>query len=234
MTLTPVSTNYFVWLHTPKTGGTWLYRVFRDCRPASWGLPQYPGPAHVQAHEAEAFLKRDGLEDRAKLPWLAGVRNPWDWYVSLYFFMEQQFVGGGGQFAVPREERVPGARIWEDRFTRGNNVQGFRAALPDMLHALHEEKNYALIPPQKNFQQIDGKLVVRPVRFERLREEIVVALEETGAEISPRLRHFVTNRKAANTSDHQEYGLFYTTELQKLVYRHEEWVAETFGYRFEG
>lgn len=238
--LTPVSTNHFVWIHTPKTGGTWLYRVFRDCRPPSWGLPEYPSPAHVQAREVESLLKRDGLDDRVQLPWLAGVRNPWDWYVSLYFFMEQQLGGGAGMFADPREERVVGAQLWEDRFSRGNSVQGFRAALPDLLRAFYEEKDYALIAPQQNFLQIDGKLVVRPIRFERLREEVVDALEETGAEIPSRLRHFVLNRKPVsvdelrdlNVSDHREYPLFYTTELQKLVYRHEQWVADTFGYRF--
>lgn len=75
-----VVTPYFVLLHVPKTGGTFLRRRLRVELPAGW----------QQATPKQSHLKWGELPDAARaLPVLAYVRNPWDWYVSRYHYLRQ-------------------------------------------------------------------------------------------------------------------------------------------------
>jgi hypothetical protein len=223
----PLSTKHFVWIHTPKTGGTWLYPILTGMAPPSWLLRRYP-PVHVQADRVEPQLKKIGLGARAKLPWIAGIRNPWDWYVSVYFFMEQHYVNRTGGFAGPWNSAQ---KAWAERYSKGNNVEGFRRALPELLEVIHgQDKGF--IRPQHEFVSLNGELAVRPIRFERLREEVIEALEETGAEVTQQMRNQIMRRPPMNMSGHAAYTDLYTRRLMVLVRQYEEWMVETFKYRF--
>ncbi len=90
----------FIFIHIPKNAGTSIRRALRPHLRNGWhkirdelGRPfgsmpyHYKGqPAHLKAHEYEALLGRARFQDFRKF---AVVRNPWDWHVSLFAYMQQ-------------------------------------------------------------------------------------------------------------------------------------------------
>jgi hypothetical protein len=218
----------------PKTGGTWLFEVLKKNAPASWeAVPTTP--AHVMLHEVPVALEQwVDRPERVGLPIIATVRNPWDWYVSMYFFLEQHYRNGTGGFAVPRNQWPGGLRQWADTFTGGNSVEGFRRAMPRVLDAMHVSQRFGAMRPQYNYLRAhDGRLGVTPVRFEAIRTDMASAILATGAELPGRLRRDLLKSPKKNTSGHAHYSRCYTPELRDLVAKHEAWLIETFGYTFE-
>lgn len=223
------SASSFTWLHVPKTGGTWLHGVLTRHCPASWDAMFGP-PAHVTMREVDYVMGAQGVPaSRIDLPRIAVVRNPWDWYVSFYFFLEQHRVNHTGGFSA----RVIPAPLasWRDHYARGNSVDGFRCALPKLLEDLHRGA-LRVMPPQSEFLFRGTELRAMAVRFERLRDGFVSALESVGAEVTPGLRAAITSSRATNRSGHARYDACYDGPSRKLVERYEGPLIDTFGYRF--
>lgn len=227
------STNRFTWLHVPKTGGTWLHQVLTQHAPPSWAVSGGP-PAHVRLWEVPMALEHwNRRPERVGLPVVASVRNPWDWYVSLYFFLEQHRVNRTGGYAVPKHQRQPGLTQWEERYGKGNSVRGFRIALPRILEDMHVKAVMGIASPQTFFlRNPDGSVGVMPVRFEGLRRNMLAALEEIGVEVTPALRGALLKSPKANASGHAAYTNCYDDMTRKLVADHEAWLIDRFEYRF--
>jgi hypothetical protein len=175
-----------------------------------------------------------GLPDRVGLPIVATVRNPWDWYVSLYFWLEQHRVNRTGGFALPPNRRSEGLRVWEQRFAKGNTVEAFRSVVAEIAEAVHLGEMG--VRPQRAFlRDGHGRLGVdRVLRFESLRSDTVEALEELGAEVTPKLRSAIGHSPRENTSGHCHYSLCYDEKSRAAVARYDEWLIDQFEYRFEG
>lgn len=228
------STQHFTWLHVPKTGGTWLHDVLTKHAPPSWGLVGGEA-AHVRLFEVPMALEHwNGVPERIGLPIIATVRNPWDWYVSLYFYLEQHRVNGTGGYALPPTERPEGLRVWTRRYAQGNDVAGFRKAMPLILEDMHRRSGYmAVTNPQTYFlRHGDGSLGVTPVRFEGLRENMIEALALIGAPIPSSLQTALRSAPAINRSGHAGYVDCYDDATRRLVAQREGWLIDTFGYRF--
>lgn len=67
--------SQFVFLHTPRTAGTFLAKVFAD----ELGTPVASYERHPGWEAVPPWAK--------DLPVLVFVRNPWDWYVSWYHYL---------------------------------------------------------------------------------------------------------------------------------------------------
>ena len=76
-----IVTKYFVYIHVSRTGGTFLNTLI---------LKHVPGARMIKYH---GHLK-DLPEGLAHLPVIGFVRNPYDWYVSMFFDYrrKQQYV----------------------------------------------------------------------------------------------------------------------------------------------
>jgi hypothetical protein len=76
-----IVTKYFVYIHTSRTAGTYLNKLF---------LEHVPGAQMIQYH---GHL-RDLPPAFSHLPVIGFVRNPWDWYVSMFcdYRRKQQYV----------------------------------------------------------------------------------------------------------------------------------------------
>lgn len=227
------STKHFTWLHIPKTGGTWLHEVMSQNAPASWEVSA-GAPAHVVLEEVPTALEHwNRHPERVGLPIVGAVRNPWDWYVSAYFFLEQHRVNRTGGFAVPKSQWTRDLLDFEELYTRGNDTRGFRLALPRLLEAMHVTTLWRSMPPQRRFlRNADGTLGVTVVRFENLRQGTLDTFESLGAEITPQLRSAIMESPKTNTSGHAAYRDCYDDMTRKLVEQYDGWLIDTFEYRF--
>lgn len=74
-----ILTRHFVFLHLPKTGGSFVRRVMERAGPADWEAIIHPmHPTHG-----------DIPDTHRKLPVLGAIRNPWTWYVSWFRFLKK-------------------------------------------------------------------------------------------------------------------------------------------------
>ena len=67
-----IVTDHFVYIHTSRTAGTFLNKLI---------IEHVPGAQMLQYH---GHL-RDLPDKYSHLPVIGFVRNPWDWYVSMFF-----------------------------------------------------------------------------------------------------------------------------------------------------
>lgn len=228
------SAKRFTWLHVPKTGGTWLHQVLMRHAPSSWDVSAGP-PAHVRLYEVPIALEHwNQRPERIGLPIIASVRNPWDWYVSLYFFLEQHRVNRTGGYSLPRNQWQPGLAQWEERYGKGNNVRGFRLALPRILDDMHVKAVMGIANPQSYFlRNPDGTVGVHAVRFESLRNHMLETLHSLAVEVSDDLRGNLLKSPKLNTSGHAKYVDCYDDMTRDLVAKHEAWLIDRFSYRFK-
>lgn len=151
----------------------------------------------------------------------------------MYFFLEQHYVNRTGGFAVPQAQWAPSLRQWASRYSCGNNVRGFRKAMPRILEGMYDTYSMGVYRPQSMFlRNGDGAIGVEPVRFERLRVDTVAAIESSGAPVPSGLRSSIMSSRKTNSSGHADYRDCYNDSLRKLVARYERWIVDTFEYAF--
>lgn len=230
-----IVTDKFIWMHLPKTGGTW-FRVTV--------LPHL-GAAGVTVHFVEARDHRVARDLPHIAPHLVAtprfwfIRNPWGWWVSLYHFWHKAVWSGKGEFAKPRSERDPANRWWGDLlepFGRTPSRRAFEYAIRSyyvtprtagkpwyhsqaMIHAMMEA------PPEAPY---------RLGRFEFLRAD---ATELLAAHLAPRalpgeLERALQEAAPVNTSDHDGYRDLYSEATRRFIENIEAPIIEHGRYVF--
>lgn len=201
-------TEHFLFLHTPKTGGIWVRDLCAGSAPASWKVRDLRGSPHQHKGLGE-------VPPRFRhLPTIAAVRNPWEWYVSWFFFNKRH----------TRIAKEASSKRWEARFQDcPETVHGFQRALPRLLESGSH---------QWQFLTDGDRRVDHVVRHERLREGVVEAIEATGAPVTDAFRQAALRTPKANMSKHRPYRDYYTPELQALVGQHDAALLAEHGYAF--
>jgi hypothetical protein len=97
-------TEHFVFVHMPKTGGAFVRELCRRHLSPIVEFELHPTYSQVPPEFAE-------------LPALSFIRNPWDWYVSVYHYTHEQVARGEyqGRGVVWKEIL---SRPFEDAVTR--------------------------------------------------------------------------------------------------------------------
>ena len=237
-----IVTDHFVYVHVSRTGGTFFNKLMFD---------YVPGARMIQYH---GHL-RDLPAEFSHLPVIGFVRNPWDWYVSMFFDYrrKQQYVyqvlsnrnSLGFQATVSRflrlgdrsEEsnhllevlaRTAPRRIIRDRPPR-NHLPGLRA---DHFAGYPEDTGYYSWLCRLMFES-DSDAPVHIGRFENIREEALRLLEETGTPITDAARAYLQQSKPLNKSPRPpSYAGGYNRELAELVAAKDRYIVDRFGYEF--
>jgi hypothetical protein len=237
-----IVTKHFVYIHTSRTAGTFLNKLILDHVPGAQML-QYHG--HL----------RDLPEEFSHLPVIGFVRNPWDWYVSMFFDYrrKQQYVfkiifdSGARGFAeiVPRFLKL-GDNSDQSKSLLAQLVKAaptvIDAAAPSRLHLpgltsehfanYSEDQGYyswlfRLMYESKNSHRIHIG------RFENLREEALRLLTISGTPITGGISAYLERSEALNSSPRpKEFVGGYPPELEQLVADKEKYLIDQFGYDF--
>lgn len=231
-----IVTDKFVFVHFPRTGGTFItdviMRFFPSAREIGYHLPRFLLP-----------------DEYSHLPVLGAVRNPWEFYVSWYFHV------------WPRDAATPlhswlsenGKHQFEGAIRNALNLGVDNKRLDALIEKLPDTVDYRTrnIPNITKesmrkargtgvgyytfrFNQLFGNAdEVFFCRLETLRQDLVSFFEGIGT-ATDEVRSYVLCSDKQNTSEHVHYSAYYTRELAELVSIRDALIIERFGYVFEG
>lgn len=226
-------TQSFVFLHIPKTGGSFVQTVIGEHLPV----------VHRTEYTHEPY---SNLPERWRgLPAFCVVRNPWDWYVSWF---HGAIKSSGKRGAKLRSPVAPGREtVRSDKRAVWNDAMGAGEARFEeaVARACTGEFDHSLAPMIReegidlysaHVRTIAGAGLDRPdfevLRFERLRADLSRFLR-THMDPPKSLRAAIRAAPPVKVSDHQPYPAYYSDELRALVGERARWLCERFGYEFE-
>jgi hypothetical protein len=213
-----------VFVHIPRTGGSFIRAALGD------HLERDPGAPRLPTHAGYDELPPE-FRDR---PGFCVVRNPWDWYVSWYEHVQNR----GPRFAA-RDPGDPKRANWETLFAGGRS--SFKETVTTVCEGRLEH------PFAESMRRRDSDLCTEFVRalagraiergrleagrFEELIPFLVAYLDRRGLLTEP-LREAIEHSPPTNVSGHGPYRDYYDDELRELVAHKARWLTERFGYSF--
>ena len=230
-----IVTDKFVFVHLPRSGGTFVSEVIKKFFPS--------------AYEIGHHLPRELLpEEYSHLPVLGTIRNPWDFYVSLYHYVwlkdaasvlvswmsENGRLGFNGSLRNLLNLGVEDQRLdvlidmLPERLDYSK--RNIPSANKDMMRRV---RGTGLGYHTFRFNQMFGNAVdVVFCRLETLSEDLIAFFEAIGA-ATDELRDYVQGSDKVNAAKHLHYSTYYTPELAELVLLRDRPLIERFGYLFE-
>jgi hypothetical protein len=216
-----IITKRFVFVHMPKTGGTWLRDVLKKYKHPLWHLKWRPG------HDTSA-------EAPPGLPILGTVRNPWDWYVSWYFFRCREYKDRTGLFAPDHPKRQDWEALmkrWEEHVNQpdARTREGFLRVLPRLMEpGVLTDGTYT----QTHERFFERGRPVHLARFETLGVDVTAFLKENRIPNKLKLRTALRTAPRKNTSSHGPYRDYYDEDARDLVARADRAIIARYGYEF--
>ncbi len=237
-----IVTDHFVYIHTSRTAGTFLNKLI---------LEHVPGAQMIQYHGHLGDLP----SEYSHLPVIGFVRNPWDWYVSMFFDYrrKQQFV-----YQIISDRGVLGFEATVSRFLKlGDNSAQSKRLLGQLVKAAPPNIN-TRNPARRqipgltsedfaNFHENCGyyswlfKLMFESKkahrvyigRFEDLRDETKRLFMTTGTPITKGIDAYLGQADVLNSSPRpKSYVGGYPPELEQLVADKEKYLIDIYGYDF--
>ncbi len=210
-----IITDSYIILHFPKMGGTWMRTLHTQYAPKEIHC------IDTGIHLSSAFIPYD----KKNLPVAVVVRNPLDWYVSGYFFVESGRTTNRGYFSKPKEERNDYVIDWWEReLAYGLSVEGFQKHLPKVLEKNSMGRNF--------FNYIADAKNINFIRFENLRDDLISFLKANSALAHTALEPHIKTFEALNKSEHLPFMDYYTPELLDMVFKYERDYINRFSYTF--
>jgi hypothetical protein len=215
----------FVFVHVPKTGGTWFKLAVRNAR-CDWSFRK------INRHDE---LRSLSAEEQA-LPVIWCVRNPWDWHVSRYTFWSGHWKARTGGFKLPREQWSKEERYFDGVLEKhGDSLSAFIHAVhhiaPDGAGAHHSLSGFV----ERGCRRSTGELPSEPVRFEQLQAGLRERIVSLFGDQTPRkLLQSLSQMPTVNASPQRgPYQSYYDDATRGVVAEVERDVIERYGYTFE-
>ena len=235
-----IVTEHFVYIHTSRTAGTFLNKLV---------LEHVPGAQMIQYH---GHLK--DLPGRfSHLPIIGFVRNPWDWYVSMFcdYRRKRQYVfqiiseGGALDFEATvcrflnlGDNSDESKRLLDRLVATAPRVINARNPAPRHLPGLRSE-HFANFPENHGYYSWLFRLMfesentprIHIGRFEDLREEALRLFELTGTPITTGITTYLKEAKVLNSSPRpNNFVGGYPPKLEQLLADKEKYLIDRFGY----
>jgi hypothetical protein len=228
-------TDKFVFGHLPRSGGTFVSEVIKKFFPS--------------AHEIGHHLPRELLPRKySHLPVLGTIRNPWEFYISLYHYVwpkdaasilvswmtENGKLGPIGSIRNLLNLGVNNERLDVLIDMLPEHVDYGRRNIPNITKAaMGKVRGTGVGYYTFRFNHIFGNADdVFFCRLETLRQDLVAFFEGIGVATNE-LRDYVLHSDKKNISEHLHYSTYYTPELAELVLIRDRLLIERFGYVFE-
>jgi hypothetical protein len=230
-----IVTDKFVFVHLPRTGGTFVSEVIKKF---------FPSAREIGHHLPRELLPRE----YSHLPVLGTVRNPWEFYVSWYHYVLRRdpasilvsWMSENGRLGfVGSVRNLLNLGVNDERLDvliemLPEHVDYSRTQIPNLtkeeMRRVHGTGvGYYSFRFNQMFVNADDVLFCR---LETLRQDLVAFFERIGA-ATDELRDYVLRSDKKNISEHLHYSTYYTPELAERVLIRERPLIERFGYVFE-
>ena len=204
--------NNIIFVHVPKTGGRFIRKSLRQ-------LDLIDGK-YAGLHSGLDELNPVHNDYRK----VAGVRNPWDWYVSLYFFQKNL--------------------MCQKTFSKNKIID--TSSFPDYMRLMFSDSSEIrgrFLWPRKNHKNTDAGALTNNIykqcylndvdcidyyiRLEHIKEDFQIAFNLTD-EDADEIDFF----KKDGRSNHMPYQDYYNQELIDLVAIKEKEIINRFKYDF--
>lgn len=226
----------FVFIHLPRTGGTFVLDVIQKF---------FPSVREIGHHLPLTFLP----DNYKNLPVLGTIRNPWDFYVSLYHYVltnnRQSILAAWMTDYGTNSSFQQSARRLLDFGVNSTRLDALIEMLPEgMDYSIRQIPNLSKIVTHQmrgsglgyyssRFLEMFGSADnVFFCRLENLRHDLVRFFDLIGA-TTDQLCDYILALEKKNSSVHFHYSKYYTPELAELVSAREHPVIQRFGYKFE-
>lgn len=233
-----IVTNNFVYIHTSRHGGTFINKFLFNF---------FPDAFQVGYH-----YQREKLPEKyTHLPVIGFVRNPFDWYVSMFndYRRKRQIVYKVASRNHPHDFK----KTVSNMLNFGSSSELAKTQLNMLINVLPDKisnphlKIHALTKSDfVNFEDIGyyswlwRRMHIKNNRFndvlygrfENFRDELVRLLHETNVDITEEMKSFIYNHPKINTSTRYEYKRYYDNKLIELLYQKDKLIFEIFDYRF--
>lgn len=203
-----------IYVHIPRTGGTFLRQYFKT----------HCDEDIVQiGHSTLSELRQVDI-DLNDFYRFAVIRNPFDWYVSRYFYFKRIPAVEGGV------SKGCDAGLKNDHFT--NKFPTFKHHI--MYGFEFDEIGFWLSDRYKYMCRVNGKDKLTHIcYFENLAESIIQLLKEYDITPSKTCSEFQGEVGKLNNTKHKHYSKYYTDDLIELVREKDKFIIDKFGYEFE-
>jgi hypothetical protein len=228
-------TDKFVFVHLPRTGGTFVSEVIRKFFPS--------------AHEIGYHLPRALLPaEFSHLPVLGTVRNPWEFYVSWYHHQQSNNRYLPLFCSLSENRKLDFVQTTRNALNLGVSDDKLDALIQALPEDFNYQERHVSNLPRDTMGKIRGTGIglytfrfnllfgqaddVFFCRVESLRSDLMAFFETIGA-ASDALRSYVLGLDKKNISEHLHYSTYYTPELAELVLIRDRPLIERFGFTFD-
>src|SRR3990172_9196169 len=230
-----IVTDKFVFVHLPRSGGTFVSEVIRKFFPS--------------AHEIGYHLPRILLpKEYSHLPVLGGVRNPWEFYASWYHHQDSETRYSPLFCGLSENRKLDFVQTIRNALNLGVNDEKLDLLIQALPENFNYEKRHISNVTKDVMRKIRGTGIglytfrfnllfgqaddIYFCRVESLRSDLMAFFETIGV-ASDALRSYVLGLDKKNTSEHLHYSTYYTPDLAELVLIRDRPLIERFGYDFE-
>lgn len=222
-------TNKFIHIHIPRTAGQFVRGIFRR-KASNWAF--LVKDSHLTLSDSRAILRSKNPRIADSVPSFCVVRNPWDWYVSRYFFRQTEW------------RRQNKTVSFSDIENFENSKKGFQEHLIFTKNLIDSggkaksliQTNVARIWQRLTISTFFNELTEHKVDYIGKFESLAADLSRILSTIDPKafkpreVRAFT--RSKVNSSKHASYQNYYNEELRDMVYEWDKEYIERFGYEF--
>jgi hypothetical protein len=230
-----IVTDKFVFVHLPRSGGTFVSEVIRKF---------FPAAHEIGYHLPRALLPREF----SHLPTLGTVRNPWEFYVSWYHHQQSSNRDTPLFCSLSENRKLDFVQTIRNALNLGvsdDKLDFLIQALPETFD--YQERHISNLTKDVmrkirgtgiglytfRFNLLFGQADdVFFCRVESLRSDLMAFFERIGA-ASDALRSYVLGLDKKNIAEHLHYSTYYTPELAELVGIRDRQLVERFGFKFE-
>ncbi len=206
--------RYFVFIHLPKTGGTFIRKVLNDHAPPDWEVLEVVALGGHARNDPNHPTIRDIPTAYRELPLFGFVRNPWDWYVSWYEFLK--FDGHNTIFNQASD----------------NGRKDFKTTMFSLYEMDIVKNARSGIFTWYFFESFGHNLdAVTFLRFEKLREDLHHTLTRV-VELPDELAVALKTAPPVNVGDRKPYQAYYNEALRNLVASKDRVLIERFHYTY--
>ena len=231
----------FIFIHIPKTGGQFI-RGFLFEKKNNWKF--LLEPTHISLKESKKKLQNhlecNSDDIRLKVPSFAFVRNPWDYYVSRYFFRQKILKNNAEKQNIVIERLENNKKGFMDHMymlaelseKMENYTDSFNKFVLTKEGEIARGRTYSFLGIGGWYKSLADEPISHIGRFENFSQDLIKILLKICPENFTKKEIRDKTEKTANSSKHDYYKSYYNQELKDLVNKWDQEYIKKFKYDF--